>query len=106
MDEQPTPLADEAARLFGAVQQWARETFPVPGPDGQLGPDCQWCPLCQFMAVLRGERPDVTERVNDAGTALLSALRSIVDSTQHSHQSAPDGTATPRVQHIDLGNPE
>jgi hypothetical protein len=113
MAEQSSPLADEAGRLLGAVAQWARETFPAPGPDGQLAADCQWCPVCQLMAVLRGERPDVTERVSEAGTALLSAVRSFVDSTlvtggghQHPHPYPPDSArpaSTPRVQHIDLG---
>ncbi len=103
MNERSAPLADEAARLWSAVQQWTRESFPAPGPDGQLGPDCQWCPICQFLSVLRGERPDVTERVAEAGTALLSALRGMSDSAAPTH---PAGPAPPRVQHIDLVDPE
>ena len=51
--EEPSPLVGEAVRIFGAVQDWARQTFPAP-PDGHGGPECQWCPLCQFAAVLRG----------------------------------------------------
>lgn len=99
MADQPSapssPLAEEAARLFGAVQDWARESFPAPGPEGQLGADCQWCPLCQLMSVLRGDRPEVTERVAEAGAALLTAVRALVD-------SAGQAPAAPRVQRIDL----
>jgi hypothetical protein len=112
-DEQPprSPLADEAVRLLGVVQEWTRQTFPAapqghhePGADS-VAPVCQWCPLCQFMAVLRGERPEVTERVTEAGAALASALRAIVDaaaSAAPGSETAPKQDA-PRVQRIDLG---
>lgn len=107
-DEQPprSPLADEAVRLLGVVQEWTRQTFPAaPEGHGDAAPVCQWCPLCQFMAVLRGERPEVTERVTEAGAALASALRAIVDAAA---SAAPGGEPAPkpdapRVQHIDLG---
>lgn len=95
---------DEASRLFAAVQQWVRDTFPAPGPDGELGPDCQWCPICQFLSVLRGERPEVTERVSEAGTAVFTMFRALLDgAAQHAHQGAPHPPPPPRVQHIDLG---
>jgi hypothetical protein len=101
--EQPHPaLADEAVRLFGALQDWARETFP-PGPDAHPAAPCQWCPLCQFVAVLRGERPEVTEQVAEVGTALASALRTLVEAA-----SRPTPHAEPRpdrVQRIDLSEP-
>jgi hypothetical protein len=79
-------LGDELGRLFGTVSDWARENFPA--PDGATaGTTCEWCPLCQFMAVVRGERPDITDRVGEAGTALLGALRALAEST---------GSARPR----------
>lgn len=77
MDE--TPLSDELARLFGAVSGWARENFPAPS-GGISGTTCEWCPVCQFMAVLRGERPELTERVTETGAALLGALRTFAES--------------------------
>lgn len=56
-------------------------------------PECTWCPICQFVAVLRGERPDVNEKV----ALVVAALRSMFD-------QAEGGPAQPqRVQHIDLG---
>jgi hypothetical protein len=105
--EGASPLLGEAVRLFGVVQDWARQTFPAP-PDGHGGPECQWCPLCQFAAVLRGERPEVTERVAEAGTALLSAMKAFADAAA----SAAPGTGRPTrpkpgpggVQRIDLGD--
>jgi hypothetical protein len=100
------PLAEEALRLVSTVQDWARRSFPEPSE--HTGSDCQWCPLCQFVAVLRGERPEVTERVAEAGTAVVAALRSLFDAAsaaappagQHRHGDPP---GEPRVQHIDLG---
>lgn len=96
------PLADEAMRLLGAAQEWARHNVPAPGPDGHLGPECQWCPLCQFLSVLRGDRPDVTARVAEAGAALATAFRALVDAAG----PKPDAPDEPRVQHIDLDDQE
>jgi hypothetical protein len=101
--ERDGPLADEALRLLGAVQDWARQNFPAApaAPDGHGVPSgavCQWCPLCQFMAVLRGERPEVTARVAEAGTAVASALRAVLDAATTRPSDPPES----RVQHIDL----
>jgi hypothetical protein len=109
-------LAEEATRLLGAVQDWAARTFPDPAdrPDsGGHSSDCQWCPLCQFVGVLRGERPDVTERVAEAGTALVTALRAVVDAVSGAGAASaaahrapgPSSPGRPRVQRIDLLRP-
>ena len=45
--------------------------------------ECRWCPLCQFIAVLRGERPEVT-------AALADVLRATADAL-HAFAAAPDG---------------
>ncbi len=103
------PFADEAGRLLGMLQEWARQTFP-PAPEGTAGasdgaaaPVCQWCPLCQFMAVLRGDRPEVTERVAEAGSAIATALRSVLDAATGAGVPEQPEPA-PRVQRIDLGS--
>ncbi|HEY2272704.1 MAG TPA: hypothetical protein VGH30_08015 [Jatrophihabitantaceae bacterium] len=104
MAEHDGTLADEAMRLIGAMQDWARQNFPA-GPDGHGVPSgavCQWCPLCQFMAVLRGERPEVTARVADAGTAVASAFRAVLDAAATRPSDPPES----RVQHIDLSGNE
>ena len=93
------PLGEEAVRLLGAVQDWARQNFPA-GPDGHMGAECQWCPLCQFMSVLRGERPEVTARVAEAGTALASAFQALLEAATPKR----DEPQPPRVQRIDLGD--
>ena len=79
-----------------------------PHDDGVRAAECTWCPLCQFIAVLRGERPEVTERVAEAGAALAAALRAFLDATSnagapsgHHHPEGRPGSR-PRVQRIDL----
>ena len=103
-------VGEEAVRLVAAVQDWARERFPA-GPDGHLGAECQWCPLCQLMAVVRGERPEVTARVAEAGIAMAAAFRSLVDAAStataaHEQEDQRRAEPTPRVQRVDLGEPE
>lgn len=105
MAEQFDESFADVMRLATAVQDWTARTFPAP-PAGHTCGDCQWCPICQFMAVLRGERPEVTERVAEAGTALASAFRAFVDAAAPKANDAgehPHQAPRPRVQRIDLG---
>ena len=57
----------------------------VPPVDGGSPPECRWCPLCQLVAVLRGERPEVT-------VALADVLRATADAL-HAFAAAPDAPA-------------
>jgi hypothetical protein len=115
----PRPLAEDALRLVSSVQDWAqgwadgwaeRHRGEASGP--HLAAECQWCPLCQFVAVLRGERPEVTERLTEAGTALLAAVRAVAEAAAGgaagdgagASSGDPGAPATPRVQKIDLGD--
>jgi hypothetical protein len=106
----PHPLAEDALRLVSSVQDWAqgwaeRNLGEANGP--HVASECQWCPLCQFVAVLRGERPEVTERITEAGTALLAAVRAMAEAAAGA-PSAPTGdpgaAPAPRVQKINLGD--
>lgn len=87
--------AEEAARLLGAVQDWARTRF-----DGEHlatgGTECQVCPVCQGIALLRQVKPETAEHLLDAAAALVAALRSAV--------ATPSAAAPPasRVQPIDI----
>jgi hypothetical protein len=111
MAETAGDLGEEARKLLGAVQDWARRTMPAP-PSGHPGPECQWCPLCQAASVLRGEHPELTERVAEAGTAVVGALRALVEAAgaHGAHAPAPPDTdeppPAPRVQPIRLDTTE
>jgi hypothetical protein len=106
-------LAAEAARLLAQLQDWAQRSAGAPhaAAGAQHGSaECQWCPVCQFIAVLRGERPEVTERVTEAGVAVVTALRGLLDAVvgaaapPDTGWAADDARAQARVQHIDLGD--
>jgi hypothetical protein len=71
-------------------------------PAGAADPtaECRWCPLCQFVAVLRGERPEVTAVLADVLRATADAL--------HAFAAAPDGpspTATTPQDEAPVGDP-
>ena len=42
------------------------------------GASCTACPLCRFMALLRGERPEATARLVDGALMIIRTLRSLV----------------------------
>lgn len=108
MPDQPTGdgahYGDEARKLLALVQDWAQRNLPEP-PSGHPGPECQWCPLCQFASVLRGEHPELTERAAEAGSAVVNALRALIDSAANRAGTPESGAAAgaaSRVQHIRL----
>lgn len=95
----------EAGKLLAAAQEWAQHAFgsSAETPLATTGATtCEWCPICQFVAVLRGERPETTEKIAVAGATLLTLLRSLLDALQQP-PSAPAQPSGPRVQPIDLG---
>jgi len=95
-------VGDEAAKLIDALQDWARRNFgdPATAHIATGAPECAWCPICQLIAILRGDRPEITEKVAEAGASLVAALRAVLDATATSPPRPQD--ASPRVQHIDL----
>jgi hypothetical protein len=100
-----TEVEEEAAKLLDAVREWAHGTF---GPGGRLGPEristgaseCTWCPVCTAIAALRGDRPDITEKVDAAAMAVVTAVRSLLSAAT---DPPPPPTSTRRIQRIDLG---
>ena len=69
--------------------------------------DCRWCPVCQVAAVVRGERPEVTDALADVLTAAAAALRTV---SERAPAPAPEAEAeaeepappAPPVQHIEI----
>jgi hypothetical protein len=92
----PGPLAEEAARLVEALGAWAHCAVGD-GPLSSVGesPDCQVCPLCQVIALVRRTQPETYAHLVDAATSMAAALRSVVQGHNHSG-------GTSQVQHIDL----
>lgn len=96
--------AEEAARLFAALEQWARERAGALREGAPLGPEhlatgsasCQVCPLCQAVTALRAVRPETVEHLLDAAASLVAALRTTVATP------APGAGSRSGVQHIQV----
>ena len=92
MTEPVGTLAEEAAKLLTAAQEWARSRF-----DGDHPNDCQFCPVCQAIGALRQVKPETVEHLVSAAASFASALRTSVVPSPHPAQ--PDSG---RVQHISV----
>lgn len=108
---EPGPLPEEAVRLIGAAQDWWHRTVgdPATARIATGSPECCWCPLCQLVATLRGERPELVERLAEAQAALTVAVRALAEAAGISfdrpsaEQPAGDEPApSPKVQPIPL----
>jgi hypothetical protein len=106
-------LGAEVHRLLDAVQDWAKRLPEATqrGADAhpRTGECLPWCPICQFAHLLRGEHPEVTERVGEAATALASAMKALADATltrgPNEASGRPRPQPAPRVQRITLDDP-
>jgi hypothetical protein len=104
-------IAAEVHRLLDAVQEWAKRLPEVTTRAGEHTPpgEClPWCPICQFAHLLRGEHPEVTERLSDAATAITSAVKALADTALARPQpdaARPRPQPAPRVQRITLDEP-
>jgi len=105
--------AEEAAKLLGAVSEWAREHGSDVGSafggladqvsaaahdvDAHLatGDDCRYCPLCRAVHVYRSATPEVREHLASAVTSLAQAATAMLAT------AVPQQRGT-RVERIDL----
>ena len=102
-------LGEEITKMVAAAQEWARRALPD-SAIGHGGPECQWCPICQFANILRGESPEVADRIAEAGTAIAAALKAVTDAAVARASGADPGERrrprpAPRVERIDLDDP-
>lgn len=101
-------IADEAVRLLDAVSDWVRRNLEGPASShiATGAPECTWCPICQLIALVRGDRPEIGEKISEAGASVMNAARTLIDAAAAQAAAARPGSGgtqpTPRVQHIDL----
>lgn len=109
-------LAEEAAKLFGALSTWAREHAADVG-EGVTGlaaqaaamagdvdehiatgaAECTYCPVCCTIHAVRGLSPEVKTHLTVAATSFAHAVAALMAPPE----AAPEG-ADPGVEHIDL----
>lgn len=93
---EPGPLGEEAARLVEAARAWAARTFPDVDAHLSTGAaECRHGPLCRLVAVLRGDRPEVTDRLADAVTAAAGALAAVLEAVSRPAPTTPADAAQP-----------
>ncbi len=91
--------AEEASKLFDAVQEWAKRASAGSTDHLATGsPECQLCPVCQLISALRGSRPELVEHLGAAATSLFAALRAAVDA----HEREWSSRRSTGIQHIDV----
>jgi len=96
-------VAEEAAKLFAILQQ-AADTKGEPAgekpreqaddvPAGEkhehsLGPDCQWCPVCQLIHRVRNTSPETIEHLSAAAAGVLGSVRSLLEAAAEAARQA------------------
>ena len=91
--------AEEASRLFEAVQEWARRSAQASAHVATGSPECQLCPVCQLISLLRDVRPEVATHLADAASSLAAALRAAIVAHEHEWSTRRSGG----VETIDIG---
>ena len=97
--------AEEAVKLFAAMEDWARKKAGHVLDEEHLATgsaECQMCPVCQGIGVLRHVRPEAVEHMLDAAASFVAALKTAVAAPP---ADAPARRAA-RVQHSSVGEPE
>jgi hypothetical protein len=119
-DEQIGSVADEAAKLFGALSDWARDHGPELG-NGLSGlasqaaasaqevnehiatgaDECTYCPICRTVHVVRLASPEVRTHLALAAANLMQAAAGILAAASNDG-SRPGSARGDGVEHIDL----
>ena len=73
-----TSSTDEADPPGADDEEPAAATGRCPECGSVPGASCTACPLCRFMALLRGERPEATAKLVDGALMIIRTLRSLV----------------------------
>ncbi|HEY3737275.1 MAG TPA: hypothetical protein VGL26_07500 [Jatrophihabitans sp.] len=107
MPEPEFRIGEDVAALVEGAQRWARDfarsTFGQLGEAyPHTGSDCQWCPVCQFAALVRGERPELAEKIAVAAGAVADVLKAIVASAPYGEGAAEEPKQQDGVEHIHL----
>ena len=118
-------VGEEAAKLFDALQDWAKAEDgggPAAGVEGLVdgladrwrsvnehvatgGQECTYCPLCQVIHKVRGSSPEVRTHLAVAASSLLQAAATLIEA-RAARPSAEAPAGEPHVTKIDLDDEE
>jgi hypothetical protein len=92
-------VAEEAAKLLGALSGWAREhgeglssfTDGLHDHVATGSPECTWCPVCRTVAAVRQTSPEVLTHLGSAATSLMLAVSGLMAA----HPQDTDGGVEP-----------
>ena len=91
-------LAEEAARLLGALTDWAKDTAQDVDEHLATGSaECTWCPVCRTVHTVRQLNPEVRAQLATAASSLLQAASGLLAAA-----AGPAPAARPGMEHIDL----
>ena len=87
-------LVEAARSVVDPAQQWAKRAF------GELNyehrpEDCTWCPLCQFVALVRGEAPELAERLSEAAATFVATVKGLLEQAQAPSRPRPRPAPAP-----------
>lgn len=114
-------VSDEAAKLFGALTDWARDQgADHGGPTGgggehpitktfrdvrehlATGEDCRYCPLCQVIHVVRHTSPEVRVHLSVAASSLIQAAAGLLATPPGDRQPSDRHPPAAPMEKIDL----
>jgi hypothetical protein len=109
-------VAEEAAKLFAVLQHAADTTRGTTSANGsrgttppgeaedavrdesahehKLGPDCQWCPICQLIHKVRNTSPETIEQLSGAAAQVLGSVRSLLEAAAEAARQAREDAAS------------
>ena len=95
-------LAEELRLLLDAAAERAQPWLhKLTAEGGEHDPGtCGWCPLCNAVALVRGDRSELAARAAEHVAGLIAVLRAALAEPAAAEPDGEPAEAKPRVQHI------
>ena len=97
-DEPVGSVGDEAAKLLGALADWAGDHLRDVDEHLATGDaECLYCPVCRTVHAVRQASPEAKAQLASAASTFLQAAAGLLTAA-----GSAEPRADSRVQHIDL----
>lgn len=94
-------LAEELRLLLDAAAERAQPWLHRVAAEGEHDTrSCGWCPLCNAVALARGDRSELAAKAAEHVAGLIAVLRAALAEPAPTPADSGDGANKPRVQHI------